>query len=235
MRLLQVRGWVGLLGWLGLIALGHAQPGEGKFTGKPGEFLPGAFPAWIVSAPAAERVVDGPDEMPALTDRDKNIRDEARIGKVHCPVTRIGVGPMVAIFARTVPEPDSPLAKLTKQLEPILEKNRAYRPGAFVTFLTLTDDFLNDPQAKARIEQARRFAEMTEAKRVIVGVDRSSSERTALWAIPDDAEVYVVVAFRTIARGVWVYTKDQPLTDADVAAILAKFNEQFPSVKGKGR
>lgn len=234
-------GWVGLAGWVavvwvGLMTLGVAQEPQDKFSGKPGEFLPGAFPALIVSAPAAERAIDQTYDIPALTDSDKNIRDEARVGKIHCPVTRIGVGPMVAVFARTVPDPDSPLGKLVKQLEPILEKNRSYRPGAFITFLTLSDQLLKDAQAKDKLAAARRFTESVEAKRVIIALDQTSSERTALWAMPDDADVYVLIAYRTLVRGVWVRSKDQPLTDEDVTAIVAKFNEQFPApVKAMGR
>src|SRR5437899_9975447 len=96
-RSLAVMGVLSLLA--GLVAAQGAQTGA-----RPGQLLPGPFRAYVVTGAESK----APAEKVQPEER-QNLGDTNRVGKFHDFVTRYGLDPTVAVFAREIPAADQPL------------------------------------------------------------------------------------------------------------------------------
>src|SRR5262245_10051110 len=66
-------------------------------------------------------------------------RDPERTGKYHCPVTEIGLSPMVLVFVNDLTDADknAALVDLLKAVDEAVEKNSDFTMGA--SLISLTD------------------------------------------------------------------------------------------------
>jgi hypothetical protein len=196
----------------GLVAAQDAKP-----TGtEPGQILPGPFRALVVTSPDAPKLPEG-----VMSEDRTNLGDLARVGKFHDFVTRYGVDPTVAVFARELPAADQPLGKLLQALDGAVTKNRNARLHAFGIFLILKGDFLQDANQPVQIKQIQDFAEQLQLKNIPLALDRAESERAKLYGIPAEATVVVVAYVNQTVQARHIFTADKPLDDAAVRAILA--------------
>jgi hypothetical protein len=216
-RTLAVLGVVGLLaGW---VAAQESTPGT-----QPGRVLPGSFRAYVVTNPETR-----PAEAGVLSEDRQNLSDVARVGRFHDFVTRYGLDPTVAVFARDIPAADQPLAKLLKALDESVKKHRNARLHAFGIFLTLKGEYFQDEAWSSLIKQIESLAQQLQLKNVPLALDKTESERTKAYQIaPENAAVVLVyVNQQVVAR--FAFTADKPLDDAGVQAILGQVNKLVES------
>jgi hypothetical protein len=185
---------------------------------QPGQVLPGPFTAYVVFGGPKGKQTD-----PVQTEERQNFADPSRAGKFHDLVTRFGLDPTVAVFARDgVPAEDAPLARLIKSLDQLVQKNRNARLHAFVVFLNLQKEFLKDdtriPQAKA-IEQ---LATKLDLRDTPLAMDQVESDRTKSFGLNPDQLITVIVYENLKVKARFDFTADKPLDEAGLKAIEAE-------------
>jgi hypothetical protein len=195
----------------GLVAGQDAKPSGAQ----PGQILPGPFRALVVTNPDAPKLPES-----VLSEDRSNLGDLARVGKFHDFITRYGVDPTVAVFARELPQADQPLGKFLKALDQSVDNNRNARLHAFTIFLTLKGDFLQDSEQPVQIKRIQDFAEQLQLKRIPLGLDRAESERSRAFGIAPEATVVVLTYVKQTVQGRHVFTADKPLDDAGIQAVL---------------
>jgi hypothetical protein len=200
---------VGLIGG-GLIA----QESKGV---QAGQRLPGPFPAYVVSAPAAKSTSDA-----VLPEERLNLGDPSRVGKFHDFITQFGLAPTVAVFSRAAPPAaDQPLAKLVAALDRAVGEKKNARLNAFVIFLGIKGDFLKDETRVGQTKAIAAFADQLKLKNVPLAIDQTDSPRTKLFGIGADAPVTVLVYDGNhMVKARFDLGGDRPLDDAAVKAVL---------------
>lgn len=106
------------LGTLGVVALAFVSPSIAQDEKTPAAPVPSTFRSFIAS-----------DTRLPLTDARN------RQNKIHCLVCENGLAPVIAVFAKSVPAADSPLAKLFQAVQPLIPKYRGDRFGSYAIFL----------------------------------------------------------------------------------------------------
>lgn len=210
MRLARAVQAVGLVGLLAGPAFGQDDaPADGA--------VPGTFRAFV----AAD------DRYPA-----KNPRNRA--DRMHCPVIENGLNPVCAVFTRTDPAraADGPLGTLVKQLNAVVQKNKANNAAAFVAFLTLSKPYQDDDARAEKAAAARALADQLKAPGVpfllASGVQEEAdpSASLAAWQVGAEADTVVVVYNRMKVVKRWTFTADKPPTAEDIQAITAAFEAE---------
>ena len=198
-------------------------------------------------AAAPEAVPDTFRSFTALDARFEpgNVRN--RQGKMHCLVCENGLNPVVAVFARSVPDgPDAPLGKLIQALgRPAGEKDkggfvakhRAARAGAFAQFLLLAKPYPADDRAVddtavnglVRDVEAKKLRELGEklaAPGVPFGLAERDGPQVDAWKLDPNADVTVVVYNRMRVAQTWKFDAANPLTDEKIAEVVAAAEKQ---------
>lgn len=187
---------------------------------EPGQVLPGPFNAFVVSGG------EKPTSPEIQTEERKNFGDATRVNKFHCLVTRFGLDPVVAVFAREAPPAeDQPLAKLIKTLDTMVDKNKNARLHAFTIFLRLSDEFLKDETRIPQINAIRDFATKLGVKSMPLAIDQSESERTKAYKIAAADSITVLVYENHQVANRFVFTADKPLDDAGIKSIEDAVNK----------
>lgn len=187
--------------------------------------VPGTFRAFIV-----------------LDDRFPKDNVRNRTAKMHCLVIENGLNPVCAVFARAVPAAaDAPVANLIKQLNGVVQKNRASNSASFVTFLSLDKEYPADENRAAKAAEVRGLADQLKTPGVTFGLapgkapeaapegapDKPAETNTlANWKIGDKDDIVVVVYHRMRVVQRWAFTADKPPTDEDIKAIVDAFEKE---------
>ncbi len=198
-----------------------AQPPESKPAAPDANLIPGTFRSFIVL------------DKRTLPDDALN-----RTNKLHCLVTENNLNPVVAVFARSVPEKAAgdPLTNLVFELKKLTHARRSQNFGAFAIFVTLDSDFQPDAKrdtaAGAVATWGNSIPEWNPMKRdtdkpipgpgsVVLGLAGLTSDAVKKWKLDKDNDITVVLYHRMkLVREPWTFAEGK-LTDADVKAILA--------------
>lgn len=155
-----------MIGCLGLLVFGSAALTWGQ-TPKNGEApaaVPATFRSYIVF------------DTRFAKDDARNRQD-----KMHCLICENGLAPVVAVLAKSVPtSADAPLTKLLKALQPLTQKYRGDRFGAYAIFLRTSSS--PDPGTKQVVftkEVTVKQPDGTETK-VTVDKEYPDDDRTIL-------------------------------------------------------
>jgi len=190
----------------------------------PGQVLPGPFRVYVVTGAESK----APTEVVQPEER-LNLGDVNRIGKFHDFVTRYGLDPTVAVFAREIPAADQPLGKLLQALDQAVESNRAARLHAFGVFLTLKGEYFQDETWAGQIKQIEALAEQLKLKAVPLAFDKSECERTKAYQIAPENPVVVLVYVNQKIQARYVFSADKPLDDAAIQTILGDVSKIIAS------
>ncbi len=152
-----------------------------------------------------------------------------RDNKMHCLVCDNSLNPVVAVFARTVPEKtDSGLAKLLTQLDQLVIDYRGERFGAFAIFLTLGKEYPEEDARDAKVKPVRDLFEglkknstLARAGNVPFGLAAGKSEMTDAWKLQETEDVTVVLYHRMKILNQWTFTADKPISDDEIKTITA--------------
>lgn len=140
----------------------------------------------------------------------------AHAGNPHCLVCEYGLNPSVAVFARTLPEANSPLALLLQKLDQSIAKNRRYSVGGFAVFLAADID-----KEATRVDLARRVDELgkgLDLKNVVLTL--YPAEGPDKYNIHPDADVTILVYRKLKVVSNHSFRKDK-LSAKDVDSVLA--------------
>ena len=162
---------------------------------------------------------------PVTRPEDRDPRD--RTSKMHDFVVEHGLNPVVAIYTRSpTTQQDSQVAKLVKQLDPIIAKNRASNLAAFAVFATLAKEFPFDETRNAggyvRDEQAQDLIKLATGlgvTKVPFSLTARTSEKLNEWGLGDNDTTVVVLYSRLQVVGKWP-TQGGDLSEDDITAIL---------------
>jgi hypothetical protein len=209
-RTLAVVGLVGMLA--GLVAAQEIQSGT-----QPGQVLPGPFRAFAVTGQESKPMTEG-----VLSEERQNLGDVARVGKIHDFVTRYGLDPTVAVFAREIPSADQPLGKLLKSLDQAVEKNRAARLRAFAIFLGLKAPFYQDETQPEKIKAIQALAQQLQLNNVPLALDLAESERTKAYQLAPEAMAVVLLYVNQKVQARYAFGADKALDDGAVQEIMAE-------------
>jgi hypothetical protein len=165
--------------------------------------------------------------------------DRNRVGKLHDPVAAYGLGTVIAVFARTIPDAekaDDPTIAVMKMQQNLVTRYRVNRFGAFTAFLALKKDFSEDDERDKLIGDIGRLAKAAEVPLVSVGLAEATTAKetkegeeaatqvapqVAAWGIAPDDGITIVLyhRFKFVKR--WKFPADKPPTEADLKEISA--------------
>ncbi len=166
--------------------------------------------------------------------KDKDVRD--RIGKLHDPVTELGLNTVIAVFARGVPkDQDDPAIKVLKFEQDLAKKYRVRRLGAFMAFLALKKDFADDDERFDRITEIETLAKAAMVPLVQVGLaevaqtDEKVPPQVTAWGIGAGDSIVIVLyhRFKIVKR--WQFKADAPPTDKE----LQELSDEVDAIMGK--
>lgn len=179
----------------------------------------------------------GPPEISTAVLEEKRPapKDERnRVGKLHDPVTEIGLYTTIGVFVRGgVPKDDAPVVAVAKKQQELAEKYLTRRLGAFVAILALEKDFQEDDKRDIYIPEIAKFAQGLKTPRVQIGLAEMASPQVTAWEIGADDAITIVLyhRFKMVKR--WTFSAANPPTDAqlkeletEVAAIMTKVREE---------
>ena len=195
------------------LAAASAQPPEpapGADDSKPvvkdAELIPSTFRSFIV------------------TDKRTDTKDPLnRTNKLHCLVCENNLNPVVAVFARSQPSAEDPLAKLVVELKKLLavDKYKAQNLASFVIFATLEKDFQSDDKRDLYAGAIRSWGETVGAGGVVLGLTGESNAAVKAWNLNKDDDITVVLYQRMkMVRKPWTFGAGK-MADEDVKAIVA--------------
>lgn len=216
MRRGRMVGAVGLAGLLAAAAVGQ----DGKPADPAAEkAVPGTFRSFI----AAD------DRFPPKDGREDG---RGRAGKMHCLVVEAGLNPACAVLTRTDPAKAAagPLGTLVKQLNGVVQKNRANNAAAYVIFLTLDKPYPEDETRAEKAAAVKALADQLKAPGVPFGLAAGAKEPApgslTAWEVGDADETVVVVYRRMKVVKQWKFPADKPPTDEDIKAIVDAFEKE---------
>ncbi len=164
----------------------------------------------LKSGPQVGESIPGPFHFPNV--------NGAYTGNPHCLVCEYGLRPVVAVFARSVPETGKPLDNLLKKLDETVAKNQASEFRGFAVFLS--QDFTADDTRKTLVQSLENVAK--DLKSIIVCM--GGPEGPEKYNINKDAEVTVLLYRNHKVVANFAFDKDK-LTDKDGAVIVAAFGK----------
>jgi hypothetical protein len=170
---------------------GHA--GEGLRSGpQPGETIPGPFHFFNATG--------------------------AHANKPHCLVCEFGLRPVVAVFARDIPEAGAaqPLITLLQKLDEAVGRYQQRRLRSFAVFLT--SDATNPDTTREVARKLEDVAKSAELKNVVLAV--GGPDGPDGYHLSKDAAVTVVVYEKHKVVGNFSFAKGK-MSDQDVNAVLA--------------
>jgi hypothetical protein len=144
-----------------------------------------------------------------------------RTGKIHCFVCEAELNPAIAVFARTVPNAESPAVKLAGKLNELVTKYKSDRLFAFVAFLTLTKEYQEEEGRDAKAQAGKDVAAQAKATGVPFGLAAGKSAATDLYGLKESDDLTIVFFHRMKVVGKWTFSADKPPTDDDARAIAA--------------
>jgi hypothetical protein len=142
-------------------------------------------------------------------------------GDPHCLVCEYGLRPVVAVFARSVPEEKDPLATLLRKIDETVANRQAAELRGFAAFLNA--DYASEDSRKALIGKLENIAK--DLKKVILCV--SDDKGPEKYNINKDADVTVVVYNKHQVVANFAFAKEK-LTDKDVNEIVAAIEKMAP-------
>ena len=186
---------------------------------KEANTVPGTFRSFIVS----DKRTDPKDPL-------------NRTNKIHCLVCENNLNPVVAVFARSIPEgADDPLAKLAIELRKMLDapkdaseevkakvaKNKSKNLAAFIIFTTLDKDFQSDDKGGLAKAAVREWGDKIGNGSVVLGLASKTADAAKGWNLEKDNDITVVFYNRMkLVQKPWTFAAGA-MTDGDVKAILA--------------
>lgn len=145
-----------------------------------------------------------------------------RADKVHCLFCRHGLNPVAAVFVRPTDEDNPAVAALLKGLEGAVAKHADVRLGAFAIFLQGAAAEERTPL----IAKLKGLGEEKMLKSVVLAAAAATTPEG--YDVPKDNLVTVVLYYRHRVKFRFEFTKDKPLTEADVTAILEAVDKLIP-------
>jgi hypothetical protein len=194
---------------------------ETKSTAQAGQMLPAGFPSYNINGARAQFVND-------------------LIGQHN-------LSPVVAVICKgvDVKNPGDPLKSLLSKLEAVAAENKAAKFGTFAIFLNLekklplnesgeisvADQKARSTDMEARIADLEGLAETLKLKELVLGLEAPDCKAAGDFAIGKDDQITVLVYNRHKVEARFAFTKDKPLTDADVTKILESAAKLLPPKK----
>lgn len=176
------------LGWL--VVAGAAVAQEAIKSGpQVGDLLPGPFHPYNATGAFADRP--------------------------HCLVCEYGLQPVVALFTREFPAPDSPLARLLQALDAAVEKHRAQGLRAFV--VVLTNEARNIDARKAAAQRLKDLAATLMLQHVVLSLEAAAGPDG--YNLAPDAALTALAYFKHKVEANFAFRKDG-LREEDITAIL---------------
>lgn len=238
----------GLFGLAMAAAAAAQEPKAPASAGKPGDFVPADFRAYIVADDRFPPLVN-----PPKSPDDRDPRD--RTNKIHDLVIENGLAPVVAVFVRADPKditPTSGAGKLAAALDKLLPEYRGDKLAAFVVFLRLEGmpksvtvknpdgteavveldaEYPDDENRDQYATAIRDLAAGVKAPNVVFALAPAKSKAAAAWGIGDADEVTVVIYNRLRVKNRWTFKAADGPTDAQVQEIVAATEEMVGGKK----
>ena len=230
---MKSRRWLGL----GVVAVAAAVAGHAQEPKR--EDVAQGFRAYIVDEPR----YTPPDERGRLTD------PRNRVGKMQDLVTDHGLDPVIAVFARTVPnDADHPLISVIAKQDELVDQFVTRRLGAYMVFLALKDEYRKDESRDDRVRDVKLFVAGAKDKRTpapartTVGLAEATetpdgtnqaavpAQVTAMGIGPDD-DVVIVLYHRFAVVKRWTFKADAPPTAETLADLSAEVEKLLGPVK----
>src|SRR5438132_2282905 len=142
-------------------------------------------------------------------------------GDPHCLVCEYGLRPVVAVFARSVPEEKDPLATLLRKIDDTVANRQAAELRGFAAFLNA--DYANEDSRKALVGKLENIAKDLKKVILCVGDDKGPEK----YNINKDADVTVVLYNKHQVVANFAFAKEK-LTDKDVNEIVAAIEKMAP-------
>jgi hypothetical protein len=142
-------------------------------------------------------------------------------GDPHCLVCEYGLRPVVAVFARTVPEEKEPLATLLRKVDETVANRQAAELRGFAAFVNA--DYANDDSRKALVGKLENIAKDLKKVILCVGDDKGPEK----YNINKDADVTVVLYNKHQVVANFAFAKEK-LTDKEVNEIVAAIEKMAP-------
>jgi hypothetical protein len=190
---------------------------------QPGKELPGAFEAFCVSHPDAQRV-----------------------GKFHSPVCEFGLNPAVLVFVNEANDPDSPpaLGAFLKKLDEAVARHQDASMGGCAVFLNdggyrealehKTDDLAKATEARQAEEaKLKDVAKKGDLKLVALSLDSPAGPKG--YVLDPKANLTVLLVVNQQLRSAFTFTRDKPLAEKDAYAILAEVEKMAPPKRAPDR
>lgn len=230
----RLRGLSGICLLVTLVAVAFGQE-KTEPTERPA--IPRGFRMYLVSDGRY-----GPPELSTavLEEGRKAPKDERnRVGKLHDPVTEIGLYTTIGVFVRGIPKEDSPVIAVVKKQQELAEKYLTRRLGAFLAILALTKDFPADDARDLYIPEIAALAKGLNTPRVQIGLAEATLEggvvppQVEAWQIGADDQITIVLYHRFKFYKRWTFKANMQPTDKElkeledeVAAIMTKVREE---------
>jgi hypothetical protein len=141
-------------------------------------------------------------------------------GDPHCLVCEYGLKPVAAVFARSLPETNKPLAALLQKLDETVAKNQASEFRGFAAFLSSDFTPEDSPARKDLVQKLETVAK--DLKNLIICV--GPAEGPEKYQISKDAEITVLLYYNHKVVANFAFEKDK-VGDKDVATIGAAFQK----------
>lgn len=213
-----------------LLALAGWATAQDKTEPEAREAIPRGFRMYLVT--------DGrfDDDAKKKKDPKKEPDIRIRVGKLHDPVTEMGLSTVVGVFVKAIPKnEEDPALKLLKFEQELAEKFRTQRLGAFMAFLALSKDFAEDDARYALIAEIKKLADAAMVPLVQTGLaeatlaDGTVPPQVKAWGINADDSITIVLyhRFKLIKR--WSFKMDTPPTDKE----LQELSSQIDAIIGK--
>jgi hypothetical protein len=142
-------------------------------------------------------------------------------GDPHCLVCEYGLRPVVAVFARTVPEEKEPLATLLRKVDETVANRQAAELRGFAAFVNA--DYANDDSRKALVGKLENIAKDLKKVILCVGDDKGPEK----YNINKDADVTIILYNKHKVVANYAFAKEK-LTDKDVNEIAAAVEKMVP-------
>src|SRR5262249_34074037 len=162
---------------------------------------------------------------------DRDARD--RTGKMHCLVCENGSSPVLAVFVRTDPkglDQNSPVMKLTQEIEKLIPAYRGDKLAGFVMFLRLDGEYPADEMRDVVAQQIRDLSIATNATYVPFGLAPKQSPANTPWEHGEHAQVTAGRSNQPRVEKRWKFGADGP-TPEQIKEIVAATEEAITGMK----
>lgn len=171
-----------------------------------------------------------------------NLTGESR-GRYHCLVCENGLNPVAAVFVRPAVSENKddplgewlknmdvgkPLPTLMKKLDTVANQNQDVHMAVFSVFM------LPDAVKEPLLKKLEGLAAASAFKQIVLTLaitdDRVGKESSLKdWNLDPKAEIIVILySNHMLTAEPFVFTSEKPMTDKDVAAIVAAYEKIIP-------